>query len=115
MNTRFSLSTLKFCQAWLACILAMNGGISLYHATVAAKTGGVGAVGVLATSYLPDAYKTWKSNLVFTFGTTFVADIIAVPTHYGPVWMEATVTGLLASVFAAMSLYVRYRFRLRRG
>jgi len=115
MNSRLSLSTLKFCQAWLACILAMNGGISLYHATVAAKTGGVSAVGVLATSFLPNAYQNWKFNLVFTFGTTFVGDVIVVPTHYGPVWMEALVTGLLASAFAGLTIFVRHQFKLRRG
>ena len=92
----------------------MNGGISLYHATVAAKTGGVSAVGVLATSFLPNAYQNWKFNLVFTFGTTFVGDIIVVPTHYGPVWMEALVTGLLASAFAGLSIFVRHQFKLRR-
>ena len=115
MHSRYTLSTLKFCQAWLACILAMNGGISLYHATVAAKTGGVGAVGVFVTSFLPNAYQNWKSNLVFTFGTTFVGDIIVVPTHYGPVWMEALLTGLIASLFAGITIYVRHRFRLHRG
>ena len=115
MNSRLSLSTLKFCQAWLACILAMNGGISLYHATVAAKTGGVSAVGVLATSFLPNAYQNWKFNLVFTFGTTFVGDVIVVPTHYGPVWMEALVTGLLASAFAGLTIFVRHQFKLRRA
>ncbi len=104
---RGKLTLIKFCQAWLACIIAMNGGISLYHATVAAKTGGVGAIGVLATSYLPEAYRNWKSNLVFTFGTTFVGDIIVVPTHYGPVWMEAFVTGLLASVFSLMFFQIK--------
>ena len=114
MNSRLGLSTLKFCQAWFACILAMNGGISLYHATVAAKTGGVSAVGVLATSFLPNAYQNWKFNLVFTFGTTFVGDIIVVPTHYGPVWMEALLTGLLASAFAGLTIFVRHQFKLRR-
>ena len=114
MNTRLSLSAIKFCQAWIACILAMNGGISIYHAIVAAKTGGVGAVGVLITSYLPEAYKNWRSNIVFTFGTTFVGDIIVVPTHYGPVWMEAFVTGLLASVFAGLTIYIRHLFRCNR-
>ena len=114
MNSRFALTTLKFCQAWFACILAMNGGISLYHATVAAKTGGVSAVGVLATSFLPNAYQNWKFNLVFTFGTTFVGDIIVVPTHYGPVWMEALLTGLLASAFAGLTIFVRHQFKLRR-
>jgi len=108
MNSRYTLSTLKFCQAWMACILAMNGGISLYHATVAAKTGGVSAVGVFVTSFLPDAYQNWKFNLVFTFGTTFIGDIIVVPTHYGPVWMEALITGLLSSAFAGLTIYVRH-------
>ena len=115
MNSRISLTTLKFCQAWFACILAMNGGISLYHATVAAKTGGVSVVGVLATSFLPNSYQNWRSNLVFTFGTTFVGDIIVVPTHYGPVWMEALVTGLLASAFAGLTIFVRHQFKLRRA
>ena len=115
MNSRLGLSTLKFCQAWFACILAMNGGLSLYHATVAAKTGGVSAVGVLATSFLPNAYQNWKFNLVFTFGTTFVGDVVVVPTHYGPVWMEALVTGLLASAFAGLTIFVRHQFKLRRG
>lgn len=111
MNKRISLSALKFCQSWIACILAMNGGISIYHATVAAKTGGIGAVGVLVTSFLPNAYQNWKSNLVLTFGTTFIGDIIVVPTHYGPVWMEALVTGLIASTFAGVTIYVRHQFR----
>ena len=104
---RGRLALIKFSQAWVACIIAMGGGLSIYHATVAAKTGLVGSVGVLLTSYLPDSYRTLKSNMVFTFGTTFVGDIVVVPTHYGPVWMEAFVTGLLAAIFALMFHYFR--------
>ena len=102
------LSTMKFCQAWMACIIAMNGGISLYHATVAAKTGLVSATGAWITTIVPGSYKDWKSNVVFTFFTTFIGDILVVPTHYGPVWPEATVTGLLASLFAIMTIGVRH-------
>ena len=98
----------------MACIIAMNGGISLYHATVAAKTGLVSATGAWITTIVPGSYRDWKSNLTFTFFTTFVGDIIVVPTHYGPVWMEATVTGLLATLFAAMAIYVRHFVKLRR-
>ena len=112
--TRLKLTLIKFCQAWGACIIAMNGGISPYHAIVAAKTGAVGAVGTIATTYIPDSYRNWRSNLAFTFGTTFVGDIIVVPTHYGPVWMEAMATGLLASTLAAMTIYTRHWFRQRR-
>ena len=99
---RGKLALIKFSQAWVACLIAMGGGVSPYHMIVAAKTGIVGSVGVLATSYLPDAYRTTKSNMVFTFGTTFVGDIVVVPTHYGPVWMEALLTGLLAAFFTLM-------------
>ena len=102
---RVKLALMKFSQAWVACLIAMAGGVSIYHMTVAAKTGLVSSVGVVATSYLPDSYRTVKNNMVFTFGTTFVGDIVVVPTHYGPVWMEAFVTGLLAAVFALMFHY----------
>ena len=85
----------------------MGGGVSLYHMTVAAKTGFVSSCGVMVTSYLPEAYRTPISNITFTFFTTFIGDILVVPTHYGPVWMEALVTGSLASLFAAMFYGVR--------
>ena len=111
--TRLKLSTIKFCQAWMACIIAMNGGLSIYHATVAAKTGLVSATGAWITTIVPGSYRDWKSNVVFTFFTTFIGDILVVPTHYGPVWMEATVTGLLASLFAIMTIGVRHYYRRR--
>ena len=111
MLSNIKLSALKFCQAWVACILAMNGGLSIYHATVAAKTGLVSATGVWLTTAVPGAYKNWKSNVAFTFFTTFLGDIFVVPTHYGPVWMEACLTGLLASMFAIMTIGTRHYFR----
>ena len=104
---RTKLAFIKFSQAWVACLITMAGGVSPYHMIVAAKTGLVGSVGVLATSFLPDAYRTTRSNMVFTFGTTFVGDIIVVPTHYGPVWMEATLTGLVAALFTLVFHHVR--------
>ena len=111
---RLKLSTIKFCQAWVACIIAMNGGISIYHATVAAKTGLVSATGAWITTVVPGSYRDWKSNVVFTFFTTFIGDILVVPTHYGPVWMEATVTGALASLFAIMTIGIRHQVRKMR-
>ena len=109
MNTiqRIKLALMKFSQAWVACLIAMAGGVSIYHMTVAAKTGLVSSVGVVATSFLPDAYRTPKNNIVFTFFTTFIGDIIVVPTHYGPVWMEAFVTGALASLFAYLFFRIK--------
>ena len=111
---RTKLALMKFSQAWVACLIAMGGGVSIYHMTVAAKTGLVSSVGVVATSYLPDSYRTVKNNMVFTFGTTFVGDIVVVPTHYGPVWMEAFCTGMLASGFAALTIYIRHFIKTRR-
>ena len=88
----------------MACIIAMNGGLSIYHATVAAKTGLVSATGAWITTVVPGSYRDWKSNVVFTFFTTFIGD-------YGPVWMEATVTGALASLFAIMTMGIRHYYR----
>ena len=105
--TRAKLALMKFSQAWVACLIAMGGGVSLYHMTVAAKTGFVSSCGVMVTSYLPEAYRTPRSNIVFTFFTTFIGDIIVVPTHYGPVWAEAVVTGGIASLFAYLFIVVR--------
>ena len=107
------LVSLKFTQAFWACIICMGGGISLYHMGVAAKTGLVGSAGVFLTSFLPDSYTNWRSNLTFTFFTTFIADIIIVPTHYGPVWMEALCTGLFASLFAAVTIYTRHIIKMK--
>lgn len=106
---RVRLIILKFSQAWASCIICMGGGLSLYHATVAAKTGLVGGVGVLATSFLPGAYRNWKSNLALTFSTTFIGDIIVVPTHYGYFWTEALCTGIVACLFS-ISIYGIRRF-----
>lgn len=105
---RIKLVGIKFLQSFWACIFCMGGGISIYHITVASKTGLIGAIGVFGTSFLPESYSNWKSNITFTFFTTFIADIIIVPTHYGPIWMEALCTGILSSIFAALTIYVRH-------
>jgi hypothetical protein len=107
--SKTKLLLLKFSQAWISCILCMGGGLSLYHATVAAKTGLVGAVGVYITSFIPNSYSNRKSNLAFTFFTTFIGDIIVVPTHYGPVWMEAFLTGGTAVLISLVTVSIRDR------
>ena len=81
-TSKTKLLLLKFSQAWISCIICMGGGLSLYHATVAAKTGLVGAVGVYITSFT--IHIVIEKVIAFTFFTTFIGDI-----KYGPVWMEA--------------------------
>jgi len=110
-TSKTKLLLLKFSQAWTSCIICMGGGLSLYHATVAAKTGLVGAMGVYVTSFIPNSYSNRNSNLAFTFFTTFIGDIIIVPTHYGPVWMEAFLTGVTAVLISLIMTMIKSKFK----
>ena len=90
----------KFSQAWTACMMAMVQGdvtkLSLDHAVTASKTGALAGIGfVLAISVCKNKNKwvgVWLTGLV-----TMFADILIHPTHFGPSWAEATVTGIGAA------------------
>jgi len=92
----------KFGQAFTACLLAMVQGditvLTLKHAMVAGKTGALTGVAFILASLFKF---TSRYFLIFLTGLlTAIADYITHPTHYGPAFMEAVVTGAVAMLIA---------------
>ena len=98
----------RFGQAWTACMVAMVQGdltvLSLYHAKIAAKTGIVTGVAMLVASFVPwEEIRRNKWFTTFLVGLfTTAADLWNHPTHFGPAWAEAAVTGVGAMILAVL-------------
>lgn len=98
---KFTLFLQRFREAWLACLLCMVQGdftvVTLKHAITAAKTGSIAGIAFVALSFS----KKLKGNIyaaTWTIGVlTTIADYIIHPTHFGPPWTEAVVTGVAAA------------------
>jgi len=92
-----------FSQAWIACLLAMVQGnvlvLTVYHAKVAAKTGALTAISYFVCSFIATLDNKWANAMVVGLLTAF-ADILIHPTHFGPEWGEAVVTGIGAGTLA---------------
>ena len=95
----------KFSESWLACLLTMVQGditaLTIKHAFVASKTGLI-----MATAYLISRLFTNKQSVyldvLLTGILTALADLIVHPTHFGPFYAEAVVTGVGAAFLAAV-------------
>ena len=93
----------KFSEAWTACMLCMVQGdltvLTLNHAYTASKTGIIAGIAIVLASYWNKVNN--KYGLIWLTGvlTTF-ADLIIHPTHFGPAWAEAVVTGFAAAFLA---------------
>lgn len=106
---KLQLGGQKFMEAWTACAIMMVQGNFLVfttgHAITAAKTGSTAALLVVLSSYciqLDNRYiLAWITGIM-----TGLADILIHPTHFGPNWMEAAVTGLGALMLSGI-LYRR--------
>ena len=89
----------KFSEAWTSCMLCMVQGdltvISLNHAFTASKTGTLAGIGYVLAAQTA-ANGKWLGAYL-TGVLTMLADLIVHPTHFGPHWMEAAVTGLVAA------------------
>lgn len=95
----------KFGESWTACMLCMVQGdltvVSLNHAYTASKTGIIAGITVVIASF-------WKRidnkyGLIWATGVlTALADLIVHPTHFGPAWAEAVLTGIAAGILAWM-------------
>ena len=92
----------KFCEAFTACGLSMVGGdvtaLTLHHAVVASKTGALTALAFFVASFIPWNHKYLPLFLTGAF--VAIADIIVHPTHYGPEFTEALITGAVAMTIA---------------
>lgn len=89
----------KFTEAWSACMMVMVQGdlgvLTLSHALTASKTGSLAGTAYVLASYLP--FKSTLPAVYLTGLFTMVSDIMVHPTHFGPAWMEALVTGVVAA------------------
>lgn len=91
----------KFSEAWTACMMCMVQGdlsvLTLNHALTASKTGSIAATALIVATLLGKQNNIWITTWL-TGVMVMLADLIAHPTHFGPAWMEAFVTGLVAAM-----------------
>lgn len=92
-------------ESWSACMCMMVSGdltaLTVSHALTAARTGGIAAVAVGVTFVLCGKDSKWM--MVWAVGLfTMLADLIVHPTHYGPSYAEAALTGLGAALLATV-------------
>ena len=108
----------KFAGAWLACFLVMARGnilaaFSLDHALLASVCGIVGAlVTVALLAQMDRAIDSVARQATISAIATFVGDVFAHPSHFGPQWAEPVLT---AGVSAAIAIAVWHAKRWARS
>lgn len=105
MMAKLKLLVEKFGESWSACMLCMVQGdltvISFNHAYTASKTGIIAGIAVVIASFWK--FIDNKYGLIWATGVlTALADLIVHPTHFGPAWAEAALTGVAAGILAWM-------------
>jgi hypothetical protein len=103
LRAKAKLLAEKFSESWTACMLMMVQGdltvLSFNHVLTASKTGIIAGLAVVVASF-------WKKldgyyELIWLTGVmTTLADLLVHPTHFGPVWAEAVLTGIGAGLLA---------------
>ncbi len=103
----------KFCGAWLACLLVMARGnvfaaFDVEHVLLATVCGTVGAlvtVGLLLqmNRAIDSVYRQATISAV----VTFIGDIFAHPSHFGPQWAEPLVTAAVSASLAVALWYAK--------
>ena len=99
----------KFAGAWLACFLVMARGdifaaFSLEHIRLASICGIVGAaVTVALLAQMDRTADSLARQATISAVVTFVGDVFAHPSHFGPQWAEPLVT---AAVSAGIAIVV---------
>jgi len=95
----------KFGEAWLACLLTMVQGdisvLTLKHAYIASKTGTITALAFLIAA-LAFKKRSLYLDVLLTGTLTAVTDSMVHPTHFGPFYAEAVVTGIGAALLAVL-------------
>jgi hypothetical protein len=108
----------KFAGAWLACFLVMARGnilaaFSLDHALLASVCGIVGAlVTVALLAQMDRTIDSVARQATISAIATFVGDVFAHPSHFGPQWAEPVLT---AGVSAAIAIAVWHAKRWARS
>ena len=93
----------KFSESWTACMLIMVQGdlsvLTLNHAYTASKTGIIAGTAIVLASYWNRI--NHKYGLIWITGVlTAIADFVVHPSHFGPQWAEAAITGIGAGLLA---------------
>src|SRR5947209_14146168 len=105
----------KFAGAWLACFLVMARGnifaaFTLEHALLASICGIVGAaVTVALLAQMDRTSDSLARQATISAVATFIGDIFAHPSHFGPQWAEPLIT---AAVSAGIAIAVWHAKRL---
>ena len=111
MLEKCKLWTQKFSEAWIACLLAMVQGdltvVSIQHAITAAKTGFLAGTAIVLTLVLIKKQNRWLTAWITGF-LVMCADIVVHPTHFGEVWTEAAVTGIVAALIGLIASGILY-------
>jgi len=97
---KLKLWATKFGEAWTACMMVMVQGdvtvLTINHAITASKTGALAGLGFVAAVHICKNKNKWV-GVWMTGMATMLADLIVHPTHFGPSWTEALVTGIGAA------------------
>lgn len=109
----------KFAGAWLACFLVMARGdilaaFSLEHIRLASVCGIVGAA--VTVALLAQMNRTADSlgrQVTISAVVTFVGDIFAHPSHFGPQWAEPLITAAVSAGIAVVVWHAKRWARRR--
>jgi hypothetical protein len=105
----------KFAGAWLACFLVMArgdvlAGLSFEHIRLASICGIVGAAATVALlAQMTRTSDSLARQATISAVVTFIGDVFAHPSHFGPQWAEPLIT---AAVSAAIAVAVWHGKRL---
>jgi hypothetical protein len=98
----------KFAGAWLACFLVMARGdifaaFSFEHIRLASICGIVGAaVTVALLAQMDRTTDSLARQATVSAVVTFIGDIFAHPSHFGPQWAEPLVTAAVSAGIAVV-------------
>ena len=70
--------------------------LTISHAITASKTGALAGLGFVIAVYVCKNENKWV-GVWLTGVATMLADLVIHPSHFGPSWAEATVTGIGAA------------------
>jgi hypothetical protein len=115
MNKRFGPLVEYIAESTTACLVTMVQGnllaLTVSHLLIASQTGVVAAAVASVAIFLSRNNKRWLISLILGMATA-VVDYFVHPGMFGPVAMEAIVTGIAA---AALSYLVGTALRMARG
>lgn len=104
----------NWAESTAACLITMVQGsllvLSLGHWWLATQTGLIAALVTAAAIAITKAKRPWIISCVLGLATT-LADYFTHPTHFGPFFMEAVVTGLGAAILYWVVHWIFHRER----